>query len=135
MAYAKRHTENSSPNLGEVREGEAAFRCKTIIARFPHLDPPPCWGRRMTPNLLKRDSPALWGKVGMGGNAALEPIRRNRLRRCAPIGALPPIHPRALPTRGSLPLAKPSHPSPTRGEGDLGENSGSSREVDRRIML
>src|SRR5688572_22187965 len=32
-------------NLGEVREGEAAFRCETIIARFPHPNPPPLWGR------------------------------------------------------------------------------------------
>jgi len=31
--------------MGEVREGEAAFRCETIIARFPHPNPPPSWGR------------------------------------------------------------------------------------------
>jgi len=31
--------------MGEVREGEAAFRCDTVIARFPHLDLP-LLGRR-----------------------------------------------------------------------------------------
>src|SRR5687768_11031943 len=34
--------------MGEGREGEAALRYQTVIARFPHLDPPPCWGRRNT---------------------------------------------------------------------------------------
>jgi hypothetical protein len=32
--------------LGEVREGEAAFRRETIIARFPHPNPPPGWGQQ-----------------------------------------------------------------------------------------
>jgi hypothetical protein len=41
--YAER-AEIPSPNLGEVREGEAAFRWETIIARFPHPNPPPFWG-------------------------------------------------------------------------------------------
>jgi assimilatory nitrate reductase catalytic subunit len=35
-----------SPNMGEGREGEAALRCETVFARFPHLDPPPDWRRR-----------------------------------------------------------------------------------------
>src|SRR5688572_15523002 len=42
----RKRAENSSPNMGEVREGEAAYRCETVIARFPHLGPPPIWGRR-----------------------------------------------------------------------------------------
>src|SRR5688500_11817678 len=31
--------------MGEVREGEAAYRWQTIIARFPHPNPRPCWRR------------------------------------------------------------------------------------------
>src|SRR5262245_27649173 len=38
------HTEISSPKLGEVREGEAASRWETVIARFPHPSPPPRLG-------------------------------------------------------------------------------------------
>jgi len=45
-AFEERALRISSPKVGEVREGEAALRCETIFARFPHLDPPPYWGRR-----------------------------------------------------------------------------------------
>jgi len=41
----KRAFKTSSPNMGEVREGEAAFQWQTIFARFPHPSPPPYWGR------------------------------------------------------------------------------------------
>jgi environmental stress-induced protein Ves len=34
-----------SPKLGEVREGEAAPQRETVIARFPHPNRPPNWGR------------------------------------------------------------------------------------------
>jgi hypothetical protein len=43
--FGEPRVETSSPNMGEGREGEAAFRCETIIARFPHPNPPPSWGR------------------------------------------------------------------------------------------
>jgi hypothetical protein len=43
--FREPHIETSSSNLGEVREREAAFRCETIFARFPHANPPPTWGR------------------------------------------------------------------------------------------
>jgi hypothetical protein len=32
-------------NLGLGWLGEAAFRCETVIARFPHPKPAPMWGR------------------------------------------------------------------------------------------
>jgi hypothetical protein len=44
-AFEERALRISSPNMGEGREGEAALRCETIFARFPHPDPPPCRGR------------------------------------------------------------------------------------------
>jgi iron(III) transport system substrate-binding protein len=40
-------SKTSSPNMGEVREGEAAARCQGIFARFPHPNPPPFWGSGM----------------------------------------------------------------------------------------
>jgi hypothetical protein len=40
IAYDELCADFPSPNMGEVREGEAAFRCETVIARFPHLGPP-----------------------------------------------------------------------------------------------
>jgi hypothetical protein len=40
IAIEDRAPNSPSPKLGEVREGEAAFPCETIFARFP------CWGRR-----------------------------------------------------------------------------------------
>jgi hypothetical protein len=36
--------KTSSPNMGEVREGETAFRWEKAIARFPHPNPPPNLG-------------------------------------------------------------------------------------------
>src|SRR5688572_7094583 len=33
------------PTRGRAREGEAAFRCERVIARFPHPNPPPNWGK------------------------------------------------------------------------------------------
>jgi iron(III) transport system substrate-binding protein len=41
----KRAFKTSSPNMGAVREGKAAFQWQTIFARFPHPSPPPYWGR------------------------------------------------------------------------------------------
>ena len=46
MADQERALRTPSLNMGEGGEGEAALRCETVIARFPHLDPPPGWGRR-----------------------------------------------------------------------------------------
>jgi assimilatory nitrate reductase catalytic subunit len=34
-----------SPSMGEGREGQAAFRCETDFAGFPHPGPPPGWGQ------------------------------------------------------------------------------------------
>jgi PQQ-dependent catabolism-associated CXXCW motif protein len=50
----------------------------------------------------------------MGGDAALR-LRQLALARCAAFAARPPIQLRL----SSLSLAKPSHPSPTRGEGSF----------------
>jgi hypothetical protein len=55
--------ESPLPQLGEVREGEAAFRCETVIARFPHPNPPHVGGGGMTrccPNAIA---------LGTGGDA------------------------------------------------------------------
>jgi hypothetical protein len=51
------HPESPPPTWGRVREGEAAFRRSTIFARFPHLDPSPCRGRRDRLSFFKRDGP------------------------------------------------------------------------------
>src|ERR1051325_7744535 len=40
IAYEDLCADFPSPNMGEVRGGEAAFRCETVIARFPHLGLP-----------------------------------------------------------------------------------------------
>jgi iron(III) transport system substrate-binding protein len=44
---ASANGKTSSPKMGEVREGEAALRWQTIIARFPHPNPPPFSGREV----------------------------------------------------------------------------------------
>src|SRR5919108_6086471 len=63
---------------------------------------------------LDEPLPPLWGKVGMGGDAA-RGFRQRALPRCASIDALPPIQLRL----SSLTFAKPPQPSPTRGEGEF----------------
>jgi hypothetical protein len=64
--------------------------------------------------------PPLWGKEGMGGDAALRPNRHALYRARAAIAAPPPIQLRL----SSLPLAKAPHPSPARGEGVFGVGAG-----------
>jgi assimilatory nitrate reductase catalytic subunit len=48
IACEERAPTIPSPNMGEVREGEAEFRCETDVAGFPHPGPPPGWGRGNT---------------------------------------------------------------------------------------
>jgi 16S rRNA (guanine527-N7)-methyltransferase len=67
--------------------------------------------------LLPEPLPPLWGKVGMGGDAAREGAShgsdtKRAFRRGPPHPAPPP----GSSTRGSASLAKPPQPSPARGE-------------------
>src|SRR5687767_4479696 len=67
---------------------------------------------RRTRQLAEKPLPPLWGKVGMGGDAAQERFKIDRLGEHQSCGVTP--HP-APPKLTSFPEA--SHPSPTRGEG------------------
>ena len=78
--------EIPSPSMGEGREGEAALRCETVVARFPHLDPPPCcWGRRKAP---EREAAAILCETIFARFSAIALSNRRPWKTVTPLRAI-----------------------------------------------